>query len=63
MEHRQGQHDDRVRAAAMSYVAFHTYDDLAARSQRRYDAPQGKKSLTKGICTANSVTIGEGWDE
>ena len=63
LEHRQGQHDDRVRAAAMSYISFHTYDDLAGRSQRRYDTPQLKKSLTKGVCTANSVNIGEDWFE
>ena len=61
MEHKQGAFDDRVRAGAMSYITFHTYDDLAERSQRRYAAPQSKKT-NKGVCRANTVTIGDGWE-
>ena len=63
MEHRQGCFDDRVRAAAMSYITFHTYDDLAERAQRRYAAPPSRRTATKGVCRANMVSVGsDGWE-
>ena len=62
MEHRQGQFDDRVRAAATAYFTFHDLDDLAGRSQRRYAQPEKKKSSPEsGRCRANAVSVGN-WE-
>ncbi len=60
MTHQKNKHDDRIRAAAQSYLNLHTYDDLAARSQRRYNLPSKKKSdPDAGKCKSNSVSIGD----
>jgi len=59
MTHQKNKHDDRVRAAAMSYLNLHTYDDLAARAQRRYAMPSTKKKdPNEGRCTLNAVSVG-----
>ncbi len=42
MEHQSGKHDDRVRAAAQSYITRHAVDVMAERSQKRYAPPQNK---------------------
>ena len=60
MEHRAGQHDDRVRAAAQSYFTAHDMDILAERAQRRYNVPIKKKNdPDKGKCFSNSFSIGD----
>jgi hypothetical protein len=60
MIHQQNKHDDRIRAAAQSYLNCHTYDDLSARSQRRYAQPSRKKSdPNKGRCMSNAFSVGE----
>ena len=60
MTHQKGKHDDRIRAAAQSYLNCHTYDDLSARAQRRYNVPQRKdKDPNKGRCMNNSFSVGE----
>jgi hypothetical protein len=60
MIHQQNKHDDRIRAAAQSYLNCHTYDDLSARSQKRYNVPQRKKTdPNKGRCMGNSFNVGE----
>jgi len=62
MTHQRNKHDDRVRAAAQSYINCHTYDDLSARSQKRYNVPQRKKTdPNEGRCTSNLVSIGS-WE-
>ncbi len=62
MEHRAGQFDDRVRAAATAYFTFHDLDDLASMSQKRYAQPTKKKpSPDSGRCKANAVTVGGDW--
>ena len=59
MIHQKGKHDDRVRAAAQSYLNLHTYDDLTARSQRRYQQPTKKKhDPDKGKCLSNTFSVG-----
>ena len=59
MIHQKNKHDDRVRAAAQSYLNMHTYDDLSARSQKRYNVPQKKEAdPNKGRCRDNMVSIG-----
>ena len=58
VEHRQGAHDDRVKAAAMSYFTAHDKDVLAERAQKRYKLPEKKKE-TKGVCRANSINLGD----
>ena len=59
MIHQKNKHDDRVRAAAQSYLNLHTYDDLAQRSQRRYALPQRKKvDPNEGRCMMNAVAVG-----
>lgn len=58
IEHRTGSHDDRVKAAAMSYFTAHDRDVLAERAQKRYNLPDKKPSDSKGICRANSFSIG-----
>ncbi|CAM5998736.1 unnamed protein product [Sphagnum balticum] len=60
MEHRQGQHDDRVRAAAQSYFTAHDFDVLTERSQQR-SAPPKKKERPKGPGTANQMAVAEDW--
>jgi hypothetical protein len=61
MEHSKNKHDDRVRAAAQSYLNTHTYDDLAARAQRRYAAPsKRRKDPNEGRCLLNSISVGGG---
>lgn len=61
MEHRSGQHDDRVRAAAQSYFCAHDMDILVERAQKRYNLPEKKGHKAKGVCTANCVNVGE-WE-
>ena len=59
MEHREGQFDDRVRAAAQSYFTTHDLDDFAQRSQKRYNVPQRKKTdPNAGRCLSNMVSVG-----
>lgn len=59
MEHRSGQHDDRVRAAAQSYFTAHDFDILADRSQKRYALPSEKNApVSKAVCSANQVSVG-----
>ena len=63
MTHQKSKHDDRVRAAAQSYLNMHTYDDLAMRSQRRYAVPHKKKhDPNEGVCMANAFSVGD-WNE
>ena len=60
MTHQKGKHDDRIRAAAQSYLNIHTYDDLVGRAQRRYRVPQKKSTdPNKGRCMANSLDVGD----
>lgn len=59
MEHAKNKYDDRVRAAAQSYLNSHTYDDLSARAQRRYATPNKKKNNpNEGRCMINSMSVG-----
>lgn len=60
MEHRSGQHDDRVRAAAQSYFTAHDMDILTERAQKR-SAPPTKKEPPKGPGSANQMDVGSGW--
>lgn len=60
MEHRQGQFDDRVRAAAQAFFTVHDLDDLALRAQKR-NMPKVGKSVIGGICRANSITV-DAWE-
>ncbi len=60
MEHRSGQHDDRVRAAAQSYFTAHDMDILTERSQKRYNVPKKKSNdPNKGRCMSNAFSVGE----
>jgi hypothetical protein len=59
LEHRSGQHDDRVRAAAQSFFTAHDFDILADRSQKRYALPTEKAPpLSKAVCSSNMVSVG-----
>jgi hypothetical protein len=59
MEHREGQFDDRVRAAAQSYFTTHDLDDFASRSQKRYYVPKRETvDPNEGVCRSNMVSIG-----
>jgi hypothetical protein len=59
MEHRSGQHDDRVRAAAQSFFTAHDFDILADRAQKRYALPQEKNPpLIMKPCSVNEVSVG-----
>lgn len=60
MEHRSGQHDDRVRAAAQSYFTAHDMDILTERAQKR-SAPPAKRERPKGPGSANQMDVGSGW--
>lgn len=64
MEHRAGQHDDRVRAAAQSYFTRHDDDVLAERAQKRYSGPiaQQKKKQKKNGGRIGLISVGAGWD-
>jgi hypothetical protein len=60
MEHRTGQHDDRVRAAAQSFFTAHDMDILTERAKRRYDVPVKKNNdPNKGRCMSNTFSVGE----
>jgi hypothetical protein len=60
MTHAKNKHDDRIRAAAQSYLNMHTYDDLSARSQKRYNVPSKKKTdPNKGRCMSNTFSVGD----
>jgi hypothetical protein len=60
MTHQKNKHDDRIRAAAQSYLNMHTYDDLSARSQKRYNVPSKKKTdPNKGRCMSNTFSVGD----
>lgn len=65
MEHRSGQHDDRVRAAAQSYFTKHDDDVLAERSQKRYSGiaahQRQKKKQQKNGGRIGLISVGEGW--
>ncbi len=62
MEHRAGQFDDRVRAAAQSYFTVHDLDDLAERSKKRNTQPVKKKTdPNAGRGNTNSFSVG-GWE-
>jgi hypothetical protein len=59
MTHQKNKHDDRIRAAAQSYLNMHTYDDLAQRSQKRYAMPYKKKvNPNEGRCMLNAISVG-----
>jgi len=59
MIHQKNKHDDRIRAAAQSYLNCHTYDDLSARAQKRYNLPSRKKvDPNEGRCLSNMVSVG-----
>jgi len=59
MEHRSGQHDDRVRAAAQSFFTAHDFDILADRAQKRYALPQEKMPpMILKPCSVNEVSVG-----
>ena len=59
MTHQKNKHDDRIRAAAQSYLNCHTYDDLSARAQKRYNVPSKKKTdPNAGRCLSNMVSVG-----
>jgi hypothetical protein len=60
MEHRSGQHDDRVRAAAQSYFTAHDMDILTERAQQRSTPPK-KKKKPSGPGSANQMSVGEDW--
>lgn len=60
MEHRSGQHDDRVRAAAQSYFTAHDMDILTERAQKRSTPPR-RAERPKGPGTANQMSVGDGW--
>ena len=58
MEHQKGKFDDRIRAAAMSYLSSHTYDDLVSRAQKRYDTPMKRRvNQNSGRCNLNSIRV------
>jgi len=60
LEHRSGQHDDRVRAAAQSFFTAHDFDVLAERAQKRYALPAEKNPpLSRAACSMNMVSVGE----
>lgn len=60
MEHRSGQHDDRVRAAAQAFFTVHDLDDLAERAQQRRAQPARRKVLAgAGVCKSNAVAVSE----
>lgn len=61
MVHRQGQHDDRVRAAAQAYFTVHDLDDLADRAQKKYASPVRKRSR-EGDGRAGLVSVGS-WED
>jgi hypothetical protein len=62
LEHRSGQHDDRVRAAAQSFFTAHDFDVLAERAQKRYALPQDKgPPLSLARCRLNAVGVGD-WE-
>jgi len=61
MEHRSGQHDDRVRAAAVSYFTSHDFDILTERAQQRAAPPRKKEQRPKGPGSANQMSVSEGW--
>jgi len=62
LEHRSGQHDDRVRAAAQSFFTAHDFDVLAERAQRRCLPPKDDAPpLILVPCRLNMVGVGE-WD-
>ena len=62
MEHRAGQFDDRVRAAAQSCLTVHDLDDRAERAKKRNTVPQKKKTdPNAGRGNTNSFSVG-GWD-
>lgn len=60
MEHRSGQHDDRVRAAAQSYFTAHDMDILTERAQKR-STPPAKKKKPSGPGSANQMDVTDGW--
>jgi len=62
MEHRSGQHDDRVRAAAQSFFTAHDFDVLAERAQKRYALPDEKiPPINTAVCSMNMMAVG-GWE-
>jgi hypothetical protein len=61
MEHRSGQHDDRVRAAAVSYFTAHDFDILTERAQKRSAPPAKKKERPKGPGSANQLSVADDW--
>ena len=62
MEHRSGQHDDRVRAAAQSFFTAHDFDILAERAQKRYALPSERlPPMSKARCSTNLVGVGN-WE-
>jgi hypothetical protein len=59
MTHQKNKHDDRIRAAAQSFLNMHTYDDLSMRAQRRYSTPSTKKKdPNEGRCMINAISVG-----
>lgn len=61
IEHRSGSHDDRVKAAAMSYFTAHDKDVLTERAQKRYNLPEKKEKTSKAKCLGGSFNVGR-WD-
>jgi len=60
MEHQSGKFDDRVRAAAHSYITRHHFDILAERAQKRYAAPTAKlPEVNYSHCNHTSISVGD----
>lgn len=62
MEHRSGCYDDRVRAAAHSYITRHHVDTLADRQQKRYAGPsEDLPEINYGYPQGTQVSVGGEW--
>ena len=60
MEHQQGKHDDRIRAAAQSYFTRHAFDVLAERAQKRYAPPVSRvPEVDYGYANTGQVAVGD----
>lgn len=60
IQHQTGKKDDRVRAAALSYITRHHMDVLAERSQKKYELRRSNlPEITEEYANVSSMSVGD----
>lgn len=59
LEHQQGKHDDRIRAAAMAYFSRHHLDVHNERTTKVYSVKRDQQEICMDMATSNLISVGD----